>query len=105
MSHEIVEMLTKINNNGTTVIMVTHEHSLVKAFPRRVIVIKNGEVVSDTPDPTHAQFESAQPEKSSDMYFFNEDVKLGSDIEDIFESIDDGSSAAVPEEGENGGEN
>ncbi len=42
MSHEIVDMLTKINNNGTTVIMVTHEHDLVRAFPRRVIVIKNG---------------------------------------------------------------
>ena len=40
MSLEIVEMLTKINNNGTTVIMVTHEHNLVKTFQRRVIVIK-----------------------------------------------------------------
>lgn len=104
MSHEIVEMLTKINNNGTTVIMVTHEHALVKAFPRRVIVIKNGEVVSDTPDPTHAQFESAQPEKSTDMYFFNEDVKLGSEIEDIFETIDDGSSPAENEDAKDGGE-
>lgn len=88
MSQEIVEMLTKINNGGTTVIMVTHEHSLVRAFPRRVIVIKNGEVVSDTPDPSHAQFESDEPQKSTDMYFFNEDVKLGSDIEDIFDSIE-----------------
>lgn len=95
MSHEIVEMLTKINNNGTTVIMVTHEHNLVKAFQRRVIVIKNGEVVSDTPDPTDAQFESENPEKATDMFFYNEDVKLGSDVEDIFEIIDDG---------ENGGE-
>lgn len=97
-------MLTKINNNGTTVIMVTHEHSLVKAFPRRVIVIKNGEVVSDTPDPTHAQFESAQPEKSTDMYFFNEDVKLGSEIEDIFDSIDDGAASALNEDENDGGE-
>ena len=104
MSHEIVEMLTKINNNGTTVIMVTHEHSLVKAFPRRVIVIKNGEVVSDTPDATHARFESAQPEKSTDMYFFNEDVKLGSEIEDIFDSIDDGASSALNEDENDGGE-
>ena len=48
MSHEIVELLTKINNAGTTVIMVTHEHDLVRSFQRRVIVIKNGEVVSDT---------------------------------------------------------
>ena len=50
--------------------------------------IKNGEVVSDTPDPSHAQFESDEPQKSTDMYFFNEDVKLGSDIEDIFDSIE-----------------
>ena len=104
MSHEIVDMLTKINNNGTTVIMVTHEHSLVKAFPRRVIVIKNGEVVSDTPDPTHAQFESAHPEKSTDMYFFNEDVKLGSEIEDIFETIDAGAASAAQDDEKDGGE-
>lgn len=44
MSHEIVGLLTKINNAGTTVIMVTHEHDLVRSFQRRVIVIKNGEV-------------------------------------------------------------
>ncbi len=89
MSHEIVDMLTKINNNGTTVIMVTHEHDLVRAFPRRVIVIKNGEVVSDTPDPTHAQFDASVPENQNEMIFFNEDVKLGEDVEDIFESIDE----------------
>ncbi len=89
MSHEIVDMLTKINNNGTTVIMVTHEHDLVRAFPRRVIVIKNGEVVSDTPDPTHAQFDASVPENQNDMIFFNEDIKLGEDVEDIFESIDE----------------
>ena len=89
MSHEIVDMLTKINNNGTTVIMVTHEHDLVRAFQRRVIVIKNGEVVSDTPDPTHAQFDSEETEKSTDMFFYNEDIKLGEEVEDIFDSIDD----------------
>ena len=61
-------------------------------------------MVSDTPDPTHAQFESAQPEKATDMYFFNEDVKLGSEIEDIFESIDDGSSPAEKEDAKDGGE-
>ncbi len=81
MSHEIVDMLTKINNNGTTVIMVTHEHDLVRAFQRRVIVIKNGEVVSDTPDPTHAQFDSEETEKSTDMFFYNEDIKLGEEIQ------------------------
>ena len=76
MSHEIVELLTKINNAGTTVIMVTHEHDLVRSFQRRVIVIKNGEVVSDTPDPTHARFESSEPHKETDMFFYEEGTSI-----------------------------
>ncbi|MDE6385171.1 MAG: cell division ATP-binding protein FtsE [Eubacterium sp.] len=107
MSHEIVDMLTKINNNGTTVIMVTHEHDLVRAFQRRVIVIKNGEVVSDTPDPTHAQFDSDETEKSTDMFFYNEDIKLGEEVEDIFDSIDDFGTKTTSETNadiKNGGE-
>ena len=42
MSYEIVELLTEINRRGTTVLMVTHEHDLVKRFPRRVIEIQGG---------------------------------------------------------------
>ena len=104
MSHEIVDMLTKINNNGTTVIMVTHEHDLVRAFQRRVIVIKNGEVVSDTPDPTHAQFEDTdETEKSTDMFFYNEDIKLGEEVEDIFDSIDAFNVKPASDRTENGG--
>lgn len=48
LSYEIVELLTEINRRGTTVIMVTHEHELVRRFHRRVIVIRDGCVVSDT---------------------------------------------------------
>lgn len=49
MSLEIVELLTEINRRGTTVLMVTHEHELVHAFPQhRLIEIKDGEVVSDS---------------------------------------------------------
>jgi cell division transport system ATP-binding protein len=47
MSYEIVELLTKLNDAGTTVIMVTHAHDLVRRFNRRVIVLKNGSVVAD----------------------------------------------------------
>lgn len=90
MSHEIVGLLTKINNAGTTVIMVTHEHDLVRSFQRRVIVIKNGEVVSDTPDPTHARFESPVPEKETDMFFFEEDVAIDKvSLEDVFDNLED----------------
>lgn len=48
LSFEIVDLLSQINSRGTTVLMVTHEHSLVKHFRKRVIEINNGRVLSDT---------------------------------------------------------
>ena len=48
MSYEIVDLLNHINNSGTTVVMVTHEHELVCRFNHRVITIHKGQVVSDT---------------------------------------------------------
>ena len=48
MSYEIVDLLNHINANGTTIVMVTHEHELVRRFNHRVITINQGEVVSDT---------------------------------------------------------
>ena len=107
MSHEIVGLLTKINNAGTTVIMVTHEHDLVRSFQRRVIVIKNGEVVSDTPDPTHAQFTGENPTADTDRFFFDEDVEIDDvnvlpkdDEEDVFDNLEN----VVSEEENQGGE-
>lgn len=50
MSYEIVDLLNHINANGTTVVMVTHEHNLVRHFHHRVITIEEGTVVSDTSD-------------------------------------------------------
>ena len=55
MAHDIIQLLTDINKNaGTTVLMVTHEHTLVKQFNHRVITIEDGRIVSDTgrPRPT-----------------------------------------------------
>lgn len=56
MSYEIVELLTEINRRGTTVLMVTHEHDLVKRFPRRVIEIQGGTVVRDTGSEVRDEF-------------------------------------------------
>ena len=48
LSYEIVELLRKINRqNGTTIIMVTHEHDLVKYFGGRIINIENGSIAFD----------------------------------------------------------
>ena len=55
LSYEIVDLLNEINRRGTTVIMVTHEHTLVKRFHRRVVEINNGCVVADSARvPAHA---------------------------------------------------
>ena len=56
MSYEIVDLLNEINRRGTTVLMVTHEHDLVKRFPRRVIEIQGGTVVGDTGSEVRDEF-------------------------------------------------
>ena len=47
MSYEIVSMLTEINKHGTTVLMVTHDHNLVRDFNHRVIMLDGGKIVAD----------------------------------------------------------
>ncbi len=49
LSYEIVKLLTQINERGTTVIMVTHEHDLVKRFNHRVIILNDGKISADYP--------------------------------------------------------
>ena len=46
-SMEIMTLLQRINDLGTTVVVVTHEHTLVNHFNKRVISINSGVVVSD----------------------------------------------------------
>lgn len=48
LSFEIVDLLAEINRRGTTILMVTHEHSLVKHFHKRIIQIHGGQIVADT---------------------------------------------------------
>ena len=47
MSLEIVDLLMRLNSEGTTVIMVTHEHNLVRMYDKRVILLENGTVAAD----------------------------------------------------------
>ncbi|MDD3261333.1 MAG: cell division ATP-binding protein FtsE [Oscillospiraceae bacterium] len=48
LSFEIVDLLSEINLRGTTVLMVTHEHSLVKQFQKRIVEIQGGRIVADS---------------------------------------------------------
>ena len=46
-SLDLMLLLEKINELGTTVLVVTHEKELVNAFSKRVISLEDGRVVSD----------------------------------------------------------
>ena len=47
LSYEIVDLLKSINECGTTVLMVTHEHDLVRYFGGRIININKGSIAFD----------------------------------------------------------
>ncbi len=46
-SLEIMSLLERINELGTTVLVVTHEMGLVRRFAKRVVTIEDGRVTSD----------------------------------------------------------
>ena len=46
-SWEIMKLLEEANQRGTTVIVVTHNHEIVKMMNKRVITMKQGTIVSD----------------------------------------------------------
>ena len=49
-SLEIMMLLNKINEMGTTVLVVTHEKELINAFGKRVVSLSDGVLVSDGTD-------------------------------------------------------
>ena len=46
-ANEIIELLLKINEFGTTVILVTHNREIVNILKKRVITLDHGHLVSD----------------------------------------------------------
>jgi putative ABC transport system ATP-binding protein len=58
-SNEIMELLTKLNRSGKTIIMVTHENDIA-AWARRVVRMRDGLIESDVLNH-HAPGEAAPP--------------------------------------------
>ena len=64
LSFEIVDLLSEINRRGTTVLMVTHEHSLVKHFHRDV---GDAEVVGPEPAAAGADADPVEPVEALEL--------------------------------------
>ena len=47
-THEIVQILKKINDLGTTIILATHNRGVIEAIGKRVITMENGKIIRDT---------------------------------------------------------
>jgi len=47
-THEIVQILKKINDLGTTVILTTHNRGVIESVNKRVITMENGKIIRDT---------------------------------------------------------
>ncbi|MCK6469566.1 MAG: ABC transporter ATP-binding protein [Candidatus Brocadia sinica] len=53
-SKDVMKVLTDLNHNlGITIVLVTHETDIA-GYARRVVVLKDGTVLSDTPSPSAA---------------------------------------------------
>lgn len=53
-SIEIMEILNNVNKKlGTTIIMATHDKAIVNKYKKRVLVMKNGEIVKDEEKGTY----------------------------------------------------
>ncbi|MDR2752862.1 MAG: cell division ATP-binding protein FtsE [Oscillospiraceae bacterium] len=60
MSQELLDLFVRLNEAGTTVVMVTHAHDLVRQYNKRIIILENGSVVADgvfrRPEETRRQY-------------------------------------------------
>ncbi len=59
-SHEIMEMLERLNDAGKTIIMVTHEDDIAECA-KRIIRMRDGQIIDDSPSPRMRKSTVAMP--------------------------------------------
>lgn len=65
-SAEIVKVLDRINKTGTTVAMATHDQGIVDVFQKRVLELKNGELVRDEERGGYSRNETRDRERAAE---------------------------------------
>jgi ABC-type ATPase involved in cell division len=59
-SQEIMKLLDRVNLSGTTVVMATHDRSIVDRMQKRVVELANGEIVRDQRDSGYRNLANGQ---------------------------------------------
>lgn len=59
-SVEIMNLLDRINLSGTTIVMATHDRSIVDRMQKRVVEVKNGEIIRDAQTAGYKEIPSSE---------------------------------------------
>lgn len=100
-SYEIMNILKEVNLLGTTVLVVTHEHSLVQKFTGRVIKLKKGKIVKDTSEDYYRQRDKEEKESEDRFKKFedkgenNTEEKKENVSSDDYQKINDKVNAMI----------
>ena len=79
LSLEMMELLERVSEMGITVLVVTHEHELVRKFHQRVVTLKKGRIISDVPADKEAI--RARPDHK-DRALYDEPMELTLEAEE-----------------------
>jgi cell division transport system ATP-binding protein len=60
-SQEIMKLLDRINRTGTTILMATHDHTIVDSMRKRVLQLEHGKVIRDEQQGTYVDLPAVRP--------------------------------------------
>ena len=60
---EIIDLLKKINDFGTTILVTTHNENIVNNLQKRVVTMKDGKIINDQKNGTYRLDDKKEPEE------------------------------------------
>ncbi len=84
---QILEILNTINKNGTTVMVISHDHNLINGTKSRTINIRDGKLHSDT-DAKEVNVKKVEEEKK-DEKLEKKEIKISPDFDKLSDSLKD----------------
>lgn len=88
-SIEVMNVLDRINQNGTTVLMATHAHELVSEFRHRVIELNSGRVVRDEAQGQYTPMTTVVNQDGSRALLFGDASAEPNDEREPLEAMDE----------------